>query len=222
MENQKKVAFDLTLREIIGISILGILYLVGTLGIGLELNSSIVKLTPVNLIISLIIISYFHSGKLLRLLLLLSVCFLVGFLIEMIGVQTGLIFGEYSYGTVLGPKFNGTPFLIGINWAMLIYAAGSTINLFFPNWNIWIKAIYSALCLVFLDYLIEPVAMKLEFWNWAQDVVPFQNYLAWGVISLVLSLFFFKTFKTESNKVAYALFILQFVFFGMLNLLLNS
>ena len=43
-----------------------------------------------------------------------------GFLIEATGVRTGVVFGAYSYGTVLGPLLLGVPLLIGLNWALII------------------------------------------------------------------------------------------------------
>jgi putative membrane protein len=38
-----------------------------------------------------------------------------GFFIEAIGVNTGLIFGNYVYKTTLGWKFLETPLIIGVN-----------------------------------------------------------------------------------------------------------
>jgi putative membrane protein len=42
-----------------------------------------------------------------------------GFFIEAIGVNTGLIFGNYVYKTTLGWKFLETPLIIGVNWILL-------------------------------------------------------------------------------------------------------
>ncbi len=223
MNNTSKIKFpfDLKMAQFIAIVFLIIIYSVGILGIGVFKNEEILSLTPMNLLISLAVIISFHSGSWGKLGIIISTCFLSGLLIEILGVQTGLVFGEYQYGPILGPKVFNTPVMIGVNWAMLIYAVGSTVNLFFPSWKIWIKSIYGAVSMVLLDYFIEPVAIALDFWNWSGLEVPIQNYVAWGIISFVLFLLFFTSFKTESNKVAYALFILQCLFFGALNLLLN-
>ena len=223
MENSSKTKLPagLNLASSLAIVFLIIIYLVGIIGIGVFNNEKILSLTPLNLLISLGVIIAFHSGSWKRLALIIAACFSIGLFIEILGVQTGLIFGEYEYGPVLGPKIFNTPFMIGVNWAMLIYAIGSTVNLYFSSWKIWIKAIYGAISMVILDFFIEPVAIALNFWNWSGNAIPLQNYIAWGVISFFLLLLFFSSFKTESNKVAYALFILQCVFFGALNLFLN-
>ncbi|MFN2335752.1 MAG: carotenoid biosynthesis protein, partial [Bacteroidales bacterium] len=43
------------------------------------------------------------------------------FLIEAVGVNTGRIFGTYTYGKALGPALWNTPVIIGLNWFLLIY-----------------------------------------------------------------------------------------------------
>ena len=37
------------------------------------------------------------------------------------------------------------------------------------------------------DILMEPAAMALNYWNWENGVVPFQNYLAWFVLSFIFT-----------------------------------
>jgi len=217
----KKIPFGLTKSSFLAIAFLIIIYAVGIVGIGVFKSQSVLSLTPINLLISLGVILAFHEGSWRKILLVIAVCFSFGLLVEIIGVQTGIVFGDYQYGPVLGFKIWNTPVMIGVNWALLVYAIGSSINLFVPNRNSLIKAAIGALFMVLLDILIEPVAIALDFWNWSGIIVPIQNYVAWGFISFLLLFLFFSSFKTESNKVAYALFILQGVFFGALNLLLN-
>ena len=60
-----------------------------------------------------------------------AVIFLVGLGIEIIGVSTKAIFGNYSYGNALGVKVFDTPLLIGMNWLFLIY----TTRLVFQNFK---------------------------------------------------------------------------------------
>jgi len=55
---------------------------------------------------------------------------IIGFLIEVIGVKTGYIFGRYYYGQSLGYHLLSVPLLIGLNWGVLLY---STIQL--SNFN---------------------------------------------------------------------------------------
>ena len=47
---------------------------------------------------------------------------------ESLGVNYGLIFGNYEYGNNLGFKFFGVPFLIGINWIILTAISANTAS----------------------------------------------------------------------------------------------
>ena len=78
-----------------------------------------------------------------------------------------------------------------------------------------------AAILLILDIVIEPVAIHYNFWTWADVAVPLKNYIAWFLIALTMQLFFNLVAGNSKNKVAIALLLLQFGFFGFLNLLLN-
>ena len=198
--------------------ILVVVYTVGIIGIASDFDDRFVLLTPLNLLLSLGLIFWTHPADYRTLWKLAVLCFVVGVSIEIAGVQTGLIFGDYQYGSVLGPKIWGTPLMIGINWTMLVYCAGSTVNRLFADQNIWIKSALGAMLMTLLDVLIEPVAMQLNFWNWQDNIVPLQNYFAWFFVALPLLAAYFKLLGKTTNKVAILLFILQFIFFGILQL----
>jgi putative membrane protein len=143
--------------------------------------------------------------------------FTAGFAVEMIGVQTGKIFGPYYYGYALGFKLKHVPIVIGINWVMLTLAT-QIIAQKFSN-KLYITASIGATLMVLLDMLIEPVASKYQFWHWHNDTIPVQNFVAWFVIS-----FFFhglgSVMKFEKeNTMAVFVFSLQLIFFALLNLI---
>ncbi len=195
-----------------------IVYTIGIIGIAGNFDDRFVLLTPINLLLSIGLIFWTHPTDYSPLWKLAALCFATGVLVEIVGVQTGLIFGNYKYGPVLGPKIWGTPLMIGVNWTMLVYCAGSTVNYLLPELNIWIKAAFGAMLMTLLDVLIEPVAMDLHFWNWQDNIIPLQNYIAWFFVALPLLIAYFKLLGKTSNKVAILLFILQFLFFGILQL----
>ena len=203
----------------IAIIILVVLYFVGIVGIISNFYPDFILLTPVNLLISVSIVFYFHPNQNSDIRFFLAISYLIGFCAELYGVQTGQLFGEYVYGRVLGPKIWGTPYMIGVNWMLLSYAVGVTANHLFPKWHWLLKAIMATLLLVSLDVLIEPVAIRYGFWSWKNGTPPLQNYLGWFLVSLPLLCIFTKTQGEVRNKVAVALFILQILFFGILNIL---
>ena len=141
----------------------------------------------------------------------------IGFFVEVLGVNYGLIFGQYSYGEVLGTKLFNTPLLIGLNWFLLTYGVGCLAE------NIAVRKFYRAvLCsifLIFFDYFLEPVAIKHDFWSWENGNIPYQNYVGWLGTSFVICLLFQYTDWEKGNRVASAVFLIQFLFFLFQNIL---
>lgn len=201
-----------------GIFILLLFYTAGFIGIGIVSNSTFIRFTPLNLLLSAAVILYYHPIWDKQILWFVLICYLVGFGIEAVGINTGVIFGEYQYGPVLGPKLFDTSVIIGINWLILVYCSGMLVNWIFPQLGMVFQAAISASIMVVLDVIIEPVAIRYNFWSWEQEVIPMQNYLAWWGISFVLLLLFHYLFRGKQNKVARLLLFLQFSFFGLLNL----
>jgi len=60
-----------------------------------------------------------------RTLQFFAVSAVVSYLMEEIGVRTGLIFGAYHYGNGLGAKLGHVPILIPLAWFMMIYPSQS-------------------------------------------------------------------------------------------------
>lgn len=147
--------------------------------------------------------------------LFIAIAFSTGMLVECIGVNTGLLFGNYSYGNVLGPKVLGVPLIIGVNWAMLSIVSAAVLARL--RLSVWLEISIAALLMVFLDFLLEPVAVKLGFWNWRGGVIPVYNYICWFVTSVFLHFIYRKWKLNEANNVAIALFIYLAIFFIFLN-----
>lgn len=139
---------------------------------------------------------------------------IAGFLAEVIGVNTGWLFGDYSYGKTLGPKMFGVPYLIGINWLILIYISGNLVEQLEFKWPV--KAAIGAVLLVFLDLFIEPVAIYFDYWKWEGNQVPWSNYLCWFIISYLFLSLFLKTGFKSYNPVSGVIYIIQFLMFVVL------
>jgi putative membrane protein len=139
-----------------------------------------------------------------------------GFLIEAIGVNTGLIFGRYQYSGVLGVGLFDTPFLIGFNWVMLIYMSWIVVK----DWPMknWVKIMLASLIMVLYDIVLEPFAIHFNMWNWVSDVPPIQNYAAWFIISMLFFAVVSKSKIEMENLIARPLLLIQFGFFLILNI----
>ncbi len=197
-----------------------IFYTVGILGFSFSFSRDLFnKLVPVNLLISSLIMFFYHKAWNRRFNLILVIIAVLGFLLEMIGVATGLVFGLYHYGDALGLKINGTPVMIALNWVMLIYATHMIVRWLKLN-KVW-RIILAALLMVIYDINLEPIASCLNMWAWSGGEIPLQNYIAWFVISIIMLLLLEKEKVQTVNKTGAYLFLVQFVFFLALHLILD-
>ena len=142
-----------------------------------------------------------------------SIAFL-GFIIEVIGVKTGLVFGKYSYGDGLGFKLLDVPLIISINWAMLIFAGIRIVSSIFAN-KITVLVV-AALLVTLIDLLIEQVAPKLDFWQFEGGLPGLHNYIGWIGVAFFISYFFYPTIIKGNRTVSLILLILQIIFFTSL------
>jgi putative membrane protein len=204
-------------KENILILFLVIFYTVGTVGILLpEYRNTMLTLSPMNLLISFGALLLSRKNNFLPFLLMLVLCFVVGIAVELIGTKTGLLFGDYAYGQNLGTKFMGVPWIIGLNWGILIVCTASVVHRL--KVGLLAKAILAATLMTALDFLIEPVAIESDFWSWKNGEIPIFNYICWFVIALPLQWINFKLKAVESNKVANGLLIMMTLFFLILNI----
>jgi len=198
---------------ILGAVIIIIFHLVGFTGFQFsETRPLFERLVPMNLLLSLGILVWFHKPKNRNWLAFAVTTTAMGYFIEVLGVQSGIIFGEYAYDSALGPKVWGVPPMIGINWLMLTYAAG-IITKSFPL-NKIMQILLGACMMVCVDILIEPVAIEYNFWHWEKPEVPVQNYISWGIMAVVLLALFHRVPQKTHNPVAVIFFITQIMFFG--------
>ncbi len=206
------------MKEKLAIVFLVIIYVVGFAGIGLKLMPQLVYGTPINLLLSLAIVMLFDQHKASSLLWFGILVFTLGYGIEVLGVQTGKIFGVYSYGDILGFKLWETPLMIGVNWLLLVIAAGNLVEQVLSKSSIYLKIAVAATLLLLLDLLIEPIAIQWTMWTWENVEVPLQNYIAWWLIAAAMFGIYHQFLGKRVNKVASAVFIIQLGFFVLLNL----
>ncbi len=140
----------------------------------------------------------------------------LGYIIEIIGIKTGLLFGNYEYGNGLGLKLIDVPLVISINWAMLICAGIITVNKIFTNKLLVISA--TALLVTGIDLIIEQVAHKLDFWQFEGGLPGIHNYLGWIGVVFFTSYFLYPAIIKGNSKVSLLVLVLQIIFFTTLYL----
>jgi putative membrane protein len=144
----------------------------------------------------------------------------VTFLLEAAGTATGKIFGPYAYGDTLGPKLLRVPVVIAFNWVLVILGALILAGLITRNRVA--AAFLGAGFAAGFDFLLEPTAMSLNYWNWTGVAgpagIPVRNYVAWFLIALAAGLPFTLLRVPARSRVPMAYFFIQTAFFAALRI----
>lgn len=201
------------------ISVIVIFHLIGLIGLSIPFTRQIfLYLVPWHLLLMMAVIVLNHNRIDNRFIFFLAIIFISSFAAEWIGTHKHWFFGNYTYGRTLGFKILGVPFIVGVNWFLLAYSAGVLMQRSRLK-SMFFRLIIGSLVLVLLDLLIEPVAIRLDYWRWAGDVIPFKNYLSWFLAGVVM-LSIYELFRFKYQSIVAPVFLLtQFLFFGILYLL---
>ena len=196
------------------IILLFILHFVGGVALSMDsVKSVFLTLTPFNLALTFVLLIWGNEDFSFNFFKVISVLFLIGFFVEALGVYSGLLFGEYHYGKTLGFQFLGVPLIIGVNWVLLVVSSFAVSSYFVSNSILTV--VLSSVIMVLLDLMIEPVAIRLDFWHWQAEVIPLQNYLMWFLVALLMNwILTFNRFKFNV-KLGFGLLISQVLFFTL-------
>ncbi len=191
--------------------------------------------TPTNLLLMFALLIWVQEQKNVAFYAFVFIACITGISTEMIGVNTAKLFGHYAYTPIMGRQINGVPFLIGINWFVVVFCSGIMVyqfslwaeekyaiaNVRLPLWLKTASFVFDAAMLTtFFDFILEPIAIKLNFWQWQNNQIPVYNYICWFVISAVLLFIFKRLSFNKHNQFAIHLFIIQVLFFVALQIYL--
>lgn len=196
----------------LALAVLVIFHLVGFWGLQFSSNPDYFQsLTPLNLLLTVALLFSFHKDWNRTFILFAIVVAVSGFVAEIIGIHTGLLFGNYEYGSALGVKLWQVPLLIGVNWLLLVYITGQIAN--YVGSTILIKSFLGAQLMVLLDIFLEPVAIKFDFWQWAGNEIPLSNYLGWFGLSFLLQYYYHSINIYKQNPLSVSVYVVQLFFF---------
>ncbi|MBP6429758.1 MAG: carotenoid biosynthesis protein [Bacteroidales bacterium] len=196
-----------------------VFYVIGIIGFSIKYTYSIfIHLTPVVLLMSLALLFYYDRKNITTKKILFYVFIYISSLfIEMYGVNTGILFGDYTYGKGLGVKIIETPILIGINWVLMIYITSSIFTKLKPNFLS--QVIIPSSLMISYDIIMERAAPKIDMWSWANDIIPLQNFLMWGGLAILFHSIRYILKIEINNKMATPIFIAQVLLFVFIILL---
>jgi putative membrane protein len=195
-----------------------IIFFAGLIGhIITSLRPLMLSLTPYMLFLMGLLVIYLTliRGE-LKLLIWCLIIYILTFILEAAGVKSGMIFGSYSYGDTLGLKLLGVPLIIGFNWVIVILGAVTIAEQI--DQNIFLTALFTGTLSVLFDIMMEPVAIKLHYWEWNSGLIPVSNYYSWFGISFMSSLLYDLLKIKTKVKLPEIYFTIQLIFFILLSL----
>jgi uncharacterized membrane protein len=116
-----------------------------------------------------------------------------GFVVEAVGVATGVPFGDYSYGGALGPRLSGVPLIIPLAWTWMAWPAWLAASRLAPRW-LPARIGLAGLALAAWDLFLDPQMVAEGYWRWANPAfalpgvpaIPVSNYVGWLTVAVGL------------------------------------
>jgi len=198
-----------------------IFYAVGITGLMVPSSFAFfVVLIPWTLLLNVILLSLFHKDgyDIRSIAVFLFIC-LSSFVIEVAGVKTGLVFGNYAYGNSLGIKLLNTPVIIGLNWLLLTYTTSSVLETL--RMPLTVKIAASSFLMVIYDFALEKVAPRLDMWSWINDSAPLRNYIMWFLMAAMYHALIKVSGVKTDNPLSAVILVSQFVFLTVLSIFLR-
>ena len=184
-------------KTVWAIGIIWLFHVSAILGIALGYFQWFIEKTPLNLIVFFVLFVWVYPMDTLKKTMAFLIFFSGGIFTEWLGVNYGLLFGNYAYGENLGPELDGVPYLIGVLWALLTFICAGIMD-YFPM-NNFLKIVFAALLMVFLDFFMEQSAHLLDFWTFEGNAAPPFNYITWFLLALVFQ-FILRHFNITGNR----------------------
>ena len=166
-------------------------------------------LTPYMLLVfGVLVLAPFITMEGYRMLLWSVMSYVAGFALEAAGVATGAIFGPYEYSSVLGKNIFRVPPIIGFNWIVVIAGCAALAAFLIDRSRlafliaaqgkeaaprkrlhgirrILAVAVLAGILSAAFDWVMEPAAIALGYWNWLVPEIPLRNYMTWFLFSAV-------------------------------------
>ena len=208
-----------------------VIHVAGLLGILFFDRQTFISMTPVNLLVMQGLAWWTYTGSGKAYARAAASLFLLGLSVEWLGVHTGLLFGNYTYGDVLGFRLASVPLLIGGNWFLVLAGSlsvavhiqrrihdrfngiGSERLMLMLNRS---TPFTGALVATLFDRLMEPAAIKLGFWTWADGHVPIYNYICWFGVSFLTFCVAERLIRPAATVFTRRLLLVQAIFFLLL------
>ena len=192
------------------ISIIWLNQLFGAFGIlAIDFNLFL-SLSPISLIVTFLIVMYSNTKFSLRSQISVIVIFLLSMISEIIGVNSGLLFGSYYYGENLGYSFYGVPLVIGLNWVVLTVSCGNIAIYIFKE-NKFLSILFGSFLMLLLDIIMEQVSGDIDFWYFNDQSLTY-NFITWFMLGVGYQ-YLHQNYINQKNLIISVNIYLSFVLF---------
>lgn len=118
---------------------------------------------------------------------------LIGFGADVLGVHTGIPFGDYRYSGALGVRVAGVPLVAGLAWAMLAWPAALVAQRLAGT--VPMRVLIGGWALASWDLFLDPQLVAAGGWRWADPnphlpgvpAVALTNYAGWLLVATLIS-----------------------------------
>jgi uncharacterized membrane protein len=141
---------------------------------------------------------YYTLGA-MNTLVFFAISAVVSWVLEELGVRTGLIYGPYHYSDLLGIKLGDVPLLIPLAWFMMIYPSHVLANLIVDHRpisrrgsarHVLALSLVSAIVMTAWDLPMDPQMSSAGNWIWerggAYFGVPLHNFTGWLLTTFIV------------------------------------
>ncbi|MFL3000375.1 MAG: carotenoid biosynthesis protein [Cytophagales bacterium] len=172
------------------------------------------SLSPISLIFTFLIVLFYNVEFSLKQLSVTLLIISLSFICEIIGVNSGILFGSYEYGNNLAPLIFGVPLVIGLNWFVLTISCGNISHYIFSK-NKFFSISFGSFLMLILDFVMEQVSGNIDFWYFNDKNLLF-NYITWFLLGL-LNQYIYQSFMNKKNLIiSINIYFSFFVFFLIL------
>ena len=178
------------------------------------------------LTLGLVVIKLITNRHKISYLMIFLILGIYALLIESVSIKTGFPYSKFVYKELMGLKIlDIVPWSVFFVWPMLVISAVSLSGQIFKKKIVIF--FMSCILLMLLDFVFDPVATKLHFWDWQNGGlyydVPFTNFLGW-ILSSILSVGIVLQISKSNicvNKYLSYIFIGNLFLWTILNLILG-
>ena len=198
-------------KRLLSVGLVWLFYVSAMIGITIGFQDWFVSKTPFTLMLTFALLIWNYPIDTRQKWLFTGLFFAAGMAAEWVGIHFGVPFGAYHYGQNLGPKMDGVPWFIGVNWAVLVLVTGSLATALFRS--LPLRVLCGALLMVGLDFFMEYAAPVFDYWIFEGGLAPIENYVAWFALAALLHYGFQRARLQGDVYFSTHLFVAQVVFF---------